>query len=198
LVTGWVGTGILFAKVGEQELVMACAFGTIDTASSGWHKLAVLLVEGCVFENEKDVGINPELKIADGQEDALLFSAATLPVLPKASGERCLLLVGLELRQQEGMSDTNLLGVESIDHGCGEVGEFDASGDIGWALARLRGDLLDAVLRLLQIEERAKAQRLFERMYVAPLQVLNLSLVLQKLSMTSMTMTFCTLWNPYL
>jgi len=45
---------------------MACAFGAIDAASDRWHKLAVLLVEGRVFENEQDVAVNPELEIADG------------------------------------------------------------------------------------------------------------------------------------
>jgi hypothetical protein len=48
-----------------------------------------------------------------------------LPVFPKASGERGFLLAGLELRQQESVSDTNLLGVERLDHGCGEFGEFE-------------------------------------------------------------------------
>jgi len=33
---------------------------------------------------------------------------------------------------------------------------------------------------------------------VHPLRVLDLSLVLQKLSMTSTTMESCTLWNGYL
>jgi hypothetical protein len=61
--------------------------------------MAVLLVEGRIFENEQDVAINPELKIANRQEDALLFAVATLPVLAKASGECGLLLIWLELRQ---------------------------------------------------------------------------------------------------
>jgi hypothetical protein len=44
---------------------MARAFGAIDTASDCWHKLAVLLIEGRVFHDEKDVAVNPGLKIAD-------------------------------------------------------------------------------------------------------------------------------------
>lgn len=107
---------------------MARPFGAIDAASGGWHKLAVLLVEGRVFENEQDVAINPELKIADGQQDTLLFSAAALPVLPKTSGECDLLLVGWELRHEKGVSDTNLLGIERLHHRCAEFGEFEAGG----------------------------------------------------------------------
>jgi transposase InsO family protein len=34
-----VGTGVLLAEVGEQKLVVVCAFGAIDAASGGWHKL---------------------------------------------------------------------------------------------------------------------------------------------------------------
>jgi len=98
---------------------MACALGTIDTASGCWHKLAVLLIEGCVLQDEKDIAVNPELKNADGQEDALRLAAATLPVLPKASGESGLLLVGLKLCQQESVPDANLLGVKCLDDGIG-------------------------------------------------------------------------------
>ena len=65
LVAGRVGTGVLFAKVGKQELVMTRPFKTIDAASGGWHKLAVLLVEGGIFVDEQDVAVNPELKIAN-------------------------------------------------------------------------------------------------------------------------------------
>ena len=50
---------------------------------------------------------------------------------------------------------------------------LSAGGDIGRTLAGLCGDLLDAVLRLIQIEKSAEALRLFEGMYVAPLQVFN-------------------------
>ena len=66
---------------------MACPLGAIDTASGGWHKLAVPLIEGRIFQDEKDVAVNPELKIADGQENAFLLAVAALPVLPKASRE---------------------------------------------------------------------------------------------------------------
>jgi len=65
LIAGRVGAGILLAEFGKQELVVACAFGAIDAASGCWHKLAVFLVEGRIFENEQDVVVDPELKIAN-------------------------------------------------------------------------------------------------------------------------------------
>ena len=92
-----------------------------------------------------------------------MFAAAVLLVLPKASGERGLLLVGLELRQQESMADADLLGIEGIDYRHRQFGKFDTGGDIGRSLACLCGDLFDAVPRLVQIEKSAKALRLFER-----------------------------------
>jgi hypothetical protein len=53
-----------------------------------------------------------------------------LPVFPKASGERGFLLAGLELRQQESVSDTNLLGVpaqqaEGPQAPCQKTGSID-------------------------------------------------------------------------
>ncbi len=51
---------------------MTPPLGAINAASGWWHK-AVLLVEGRIFENEQDDGINPELKMAEGEEDALLL-----------------------------------------------------------------------------------------------------------------------------
>lgn len=65
-----VGTGVMFTEVGKQQLVVACAFGAIHAASGCWYKLAVLFVEWCVFQNEQDVVINPELEIPDGERDA--------------------------------------------------------------------------------------------------------------------------------
>jgi len=73
LIAGRVGAGVLLAEIGKQKLVMTCALGAIDTASGCWHKLTVLLVERCHLEDEQDIVIDPELKIADGEEDALLF-----------------------------------------------------------------------------------------------------------------------------
>ena len=71
-----------------------------------------------------------------------------------------MLLVGLKLCQQESVPDTDFLGVKCLDHGCGQFGEFEAGGDIGRTFACLRGDLLDAILRFVQIEKSAKALRL--------------------------------------
>ena len=48
---------------------MACVFGAVSATASGRNKLRIPLVEGCVFEDKKDVRRNPGLQIADGQEN---------------------------------------------------------------------------------------------------------------------------------
>lgn len=90
-----------------------------------------------------------------------MFAAAALPVLPKASGERSFLLVGLEFGQQQSVPDTNLLGIKRLDDRCGQLGEFEAGGYISCTFACLRGNLFGAVLRLVQIEKGAEALRFF-------------------------------------
>jgi len=52
--------------------------------------MRVPLVEGGIFQDEHDVALNPELEIANGQQNALGLTAAA-PVLAEASGQ-CLLL----------------------------------------------------------------------------------------------------------
>jgi len=87
------------------------------------------------FQDEKGVRFNPEVGTADGEKDAFRFRPARAPILFEASGKRLFLLVGLELRQQERMADADLLAVRRIHD------------DVCRSLARLRADLLDAVLR---------------------------------------------------
>jgi len=140
----------------------------------------------------------PVLEMSDGEQDALGLLPCPRPLLAETFEEGLLLLVGLEFGQQEGVSHADLLGIERLHHWLGKLGEPDALGDIGRRLSCLGRDLLDAVLRLLQVEQGAKSLRLLQWMNVAPLQVLDLSLVLQRLSMTSTTMESCTLWNAYL
>ena len=86
------------------------------------------------------------------------------------------------------MAYADLLGIERLDHRRGKLGQADSGGAICGRLSNLRGDLLDAVLRVFQVEQGFEALRFLQRVNVPPLKVFNLSLVLQKLSMTSTTM----------
>jgi hypothetical protein len=95
LIAGWVGALIaLLAKViPKQQLVVTCPFRAIGTTASGRHKLRVWLVERRVFEDEQNVGGNPELTIADGQENPCWLTAVGVDLF-KASLERLFLLLG--------------------------------------------------------------------------------------------------------
>ncbi|WP_263415293.1 hypothetical protein [Terriglobus albidus] len=90
----WVGAGVLFAEVGEEEFVVACPLRAINAASGNGDEMSLALVEGSVFEEEQDVRLNPELKIADGQKNASRLLPARAPIFFETSRERLLLLVG--------------------------------------------------------------------------------------------------------
>jgi len=78
------------------------------------------------FEDEKDVALDPELEIADGEQAA--FGLLPFPLQSSLKqAARCLFLLrGLELRQQKGVADADLLAVERLhDHGA-----LEASSDI--------------------------------------------------------------------
>ena len=96
------------------------------------------------------------------------------------------------------MSDADLVAVEGFDYDLDKLGQLQPLRDVGRRFSRLGRDLLDAVLRFLQIEKGAEPLSFLQRVDVFPLKVFDLSLVLQKLSMTSTTVETSTLWNSYL
>jgi DUF1365 family protein len=83
------------------------------------------------------------------------------------------------------------LFLKCFGHFGNELKQSEASIDETVALARLLGKGRNIVAR--EIEQPLKAMRLLVRMHVDALRVFDLSLVLQKLSMTSTTMESCTL-----
>src|SRR5713226_3948179 len=96
----------------------------------------------------------------DGKDDALGLPCCPTPIFPVAVGKSLLLLGWLELRQEQGVSDADLLGVERLDHCRNKFRQSGAAGDVGRSLPNLRPDLLDAIFWLLQIQKRMKALRL--------------------------------------
>jgi hypothetical protein len=96
------------------------------------------------------------------------------------------------------MAYANFVFGECLGNGGGEFGQLDALSAIGGRFSRLRRDLLNGVFRLVKIEQGAESLRFLQRVNVAALQVFDLSLVLQKLSMTYTTMGYRTSWNLYL
>jgi hypothetical protein len=155
---------------------MSCALGAVHATPRRWHKLRIALVERSEFEDEKNIRLNPEMQTANGEQDTFCLLPSCTPVLFEASRE-CLFLLGwLELRQQERMADADLLAVERILDGLRQFGQAQPCGHVHRALARLRGNLFDAVLRLLQIEESAEAVGFFHRVNVAALEVQSIRL----------------------
>ena len=154
LIAAWVGASVLLAEVGKQQLVMACPLWAIDATSRDGHKMRVALVERGVFEEEQDVLLNPELQAPHGKQDALgLAVARCAPVFTEASRERLFLLVGWQLGQQERMTDADFIAIERFDRCRNEVDQFEPGGNEGRWFSCLRGDLLDGVGRLFQIEQ---------------------------------------------
>jgi len=113
------------------------------------------------------------LEMPDGKNDALGLPCCASPILTKAASESRFLLGWLELRQKQGMSDADLFGIERLDHCRDKLGQSGASGDVSGCFADLRPDLLDGVLRLLQIQKRMKALRFLQWVNVPTLQVLD-------------------------
>jgi hypothetical protein len=91
------------------------------------------------------------------------------------------------------MTYADLVFGKSFNHSRRKLGQFQSSSAVGRRFTHPCGDLFDAVLRFLQVEEGAEPLSLLQRVDIFPLKIFDLSLVLQKLSMTSTTMESCTL-----
>jgi hypothetical protein len=92
---------------------MACPLGAIGTTASGRDKLRVPLVERRIFQDQQDIAVNPELQVADGQQDTGGFRSSVVDLF-EASRERGFLLVGGQLRQQQRMAYADLIGIEAV------------------------------------------------------------------------------------
>jgi hypothetical protein len=84
-------------------------FGTVKAASRCRDKLRIFPVERHIFQDEQDVTLNPDLKLADWQRDALRLLICARPFFPEARVEGLLLLCGPKSRQQQGMTYADLV-----------------------------------------------------------------------------------------
>jgi hypothetical protein len=71
------------------------------------------------------------------------------------------------------MAHANLIGVESIDNGLCEVSHFQSRSYKRRMLSYLGGDLLNAVLRLLQCQKPRETFGLFHRVNFGSNQILD-------------------------
>ena len=119
---------LLSKVVAEQQFVVSGALGAVGATARRGNKLRIALVKGRVFQDKQHVRFNPELQVADGQENPRRFCPVVV-YLFEASRKRLLLLVGGQLRQQERMAHADFVGVEGIDR-CGhKVNQFQARSD---------------------------------------------------------------------
>jgi hypothetical protein len=112
LVAGGVGTLVTLSAevVRKEQFVVACPLGAVDATDNGGHKLRVPFVEWRILEKEQDVGINPELQIADGKEDTRRFVVVCGVVdLLEAGPQREGLLLRWKLRHQKSMADADVV-----------------------------------------------------------------------------------------
>jgi hypothetical protein len=116
LIAAWVCASIL------------SAWGNRHSSGDG-HKMRVAFVEGSIFEEEQDVLLNPELQAPDGKQNPLRLAVARCaPVFTETSGECLFLLVCWQFGQQESMTDTDFIAIESFDRWWNEVDQFEPGG----------------------------------------------------------------------
>ena len=83
------------ADIGKEQFVVSGALGAIATASGGGDKLRVAFVERRLFQEQKDVMLNPLLQVPNREQDSLGFASGSVPLLPEAIGHCLFLLRGL-------------------------------------------------------------------------------------------------------
>jgi hypothetical protein len=76
----------------KQKNIVSGALGAFGATAHCGDKLRVAFIKGCVFQDEQYICLNPELKIAYGQENPRRIRAAVVDFL-EASRESLLLLV---------------------------------------------------------------------------------------------------------
>ncbi len=174
LITAWVSAGVLLAKVGKQKFVVTCPLWTIDATTRDGHEMRIALVERGILEKEQDVLLDPKLQAPHGKQNPLRLAVARCaPVFTETSRECLFLLVGWQFGQQESMTDTDFITIKRLDRCRDEVDQFEPGGNEGRRFACLRGDLLDGVGWLFQVEKRLKSLSLFHRMNVGTNQVFD-------------------------
>jgi DNA-binding XRE family transcriptional regulator len=110
-----IGAGILFAKIGKEQLVVARAFAAIDTASGNTYQMCITFIEGRFFEKEQDVLLDPELQASNGEQDTLGFAVArSAPVFTDTSRQCLFLLIDRQLRQQQRMANADIVAIEGF------------------------------------------------------------------------------------
>jgi len=103
------------------------ALRAIEASSRIWHKLRVFFGEWRGCKLQQNVVLNPMLKLANWQEDALGFVGAPVLLLI-ASCESFFLLLRLQLGQQERVAHADFILGKGFDDSRGKLYQSQPSG----------------------------------------------------------------------
>lgn len=78
--------------------------------------MSVPSAKRCLFEQQEDVMFYLILEMPNGKDNAFCLPCCPTPSLTKAASEGGFLLCWLELCQEQGVSNADLLGIEPLDH----------------------------------------------------------------------------------
>jgi hypothetical protein len=181
----------------EKQSVVPRPLGAFNAGTGLRHKRCILFRERSIGKLQEDVALDPFPQMANRQQNPFVPAAVRIAFLP-ASGQRFLLLLRLQLRQEKRMAQADFVFGEGFDRRGRKLGQAKARCHIPGAFAAFGRNEFDGICRLVKAQKRSEALSLVERMHVATLEVFDLSLVLQKVSMTYTTMGYRTSWNLYL
>ncbi len=139
-IAGRVRAGVrVFADTGKEQRVVPGPLWALKATARCGHKLRVALAERRVFQDEQDVLLNPVLKMAHREQDALCL-VAIAPIFAKASGKGLLLFRGLQLRQEKRMADSDLVLQKSINRDGRKLSQSQTGGAIRRRFSRFGCD----------------------------------------------------------
>ena len=96
----WVGTSVRVpADLGKEQLVVSGTLRALDAASGCGNELTVTLVEGRLFQEQKDIVLDPLLQMPNGEQNPLGLGSGSVPLLAEAIGECLYLLRWLKFSQ---------------------------------------------------------------------------------------------------
>ena len=147
-------------------------FRAVETGASLRNEVGVALGERRRGQLQEDVVLDPLLKVANREQDALRFAAVAVLFLI-AGFEGIELLFRLEFGQQESMTDADLVFGKSFDDfGC-KLRQPKPGSDVCGTFPALGADLFDTVLRFFEPHQGGKALCFVEWMYIPSLQVFD-------------------------
>jgi hypothetical protein len=132
---------------------VSCALWALDAATGDGDKLRVPFVEWSLFQEQENVVLYPLLQMPNREQNPFGLGSGSIPLFAEAIGECLFLFCWLQFGEQKRMAYADLLGIERLDDWRGKFRQPNSGGAICRALSDFCRDLLDAVLRVFQVEQ---------------------------------------------